>query len=43
MKGKPNKGPQGIMSLDGGGIDEAYSEKFLIKDFGQNGCSFRYV
>jgi hypothetical protein len=31
MKGKPNKGPQGIMSLDGGGIDEAYSEK--VKDF----------
>jgi hypothetical protein len=31
MKGKPNKGPKGIMSLDGGGIDEAYSEK--VKDF----------
>ena len=31
MQGKPNKGPQGIMSLDGGGIDEAYSEK--VKDF----------
>ena len=31
MKGKPNKGPEGIMSLDGGGIDESYSEK--VKDF----------
>jgi len=31
MKGKPNKGPEGIMSLDGGGIDEAFSEK--VKDF----------
>lgn len=35
MKGKPNKGPQGIMSLDGGGIDEAYSEKVSDKSFGQ--------
>ena len=35
MKGKPNKGPKGIMSLDGGGIDEAYSEKVSDKSFGQ--------
>jgi len=31
MKGKPNKGPEGIMSLDGGGINESYSER--VKDF----------
>jgi hypothetical protein len=31
MKGKPNKGPEGIMSLDGGGKEEAYSEK--VKNF----------
>lgn len=31
MKGKPNRGPEGIMSLDGGGINESYSEK--VKDF----------
>jgi len=31
MKGKPNKGPEDIMSLDGGGKEEAYSEK--VKNF----------
>jgi len=36
MNGKPNKGPKGIISLDGGGIEEAYSEKISDKPFSSN-------
>ena len=36
MDGKPNKGPKGIISLDGGGIEEAYSEKISDKPFSSN-------
>ena len=37
MKGKPNKGPQGIMSLDGGGAedDATPEQKISDKSFGQ--------
>ena len=36
MNGKPNMGPKGIISLDGGGIEEAYSEKIRDKPFSPN-------
>jgi len=36
MNGKPNMGPKGIMSLDGGGIEEAYSEKISSTPFSSN-------
>ena len=36
MNGKPNIGPKGIISLDGGGIEEAYSEKIRDKPFSPN-------
>lgn len=36
MNGKPNMGPKGIISLDGGGIEEAYSEKIRDRPFSPN-------